>query len=135
VPQQWDIVIKVAVEAVEEAEARFIVDLVLGTMGVATASTPPFVHFDDGTWATEIQVDYPTFEQVEPNDVMSVLSCVTANLGPVTWRGVTDTPSNPDSARAGQMEWPPGYWVLAGRKETLVHPSVRSVLLQAHRRS
>ena len=134
-PQQWDLVIKVAVEAAEEAEARSIVDLVLGTMQVATASTPPFVQFDDGTWATEIHADNPTFEHVEPNDVMSVLSSVKANLGPVTWRGVTDTPSNPDSARVGQIEWPPGYWVLAGRKETLVHPSVRAVLLQARRRS
>ncbi len=132
---QWDVVIKVAVEAAEEAEARSIVDLVLGTMEVGTASTPPFVQFDDGTWATEIHVDYPTFEQVEPDDVMSVLSCLQVNLGPVTWRGVTDTPSDPDSACGGQIEWPPGYWVLAGRKETLVHPSVRAVLLQAHRRS
>jgi len=31
------------------------------------------------------------------------------------------------------MKWPPSYWALAGRKETVVHPSVRAVLLQAHR--
>jgi hypothetical protein len=129
----WDIVIKVAIEADGEAEARSIVDLVLGAMGVATTSTPPFVQFDDGTWAAEIRVDDPTFEQVEPNDPLSVLSCLTANLDPVTWRGATDTPFDPESAHAGQMEWPPGYWALAGRKETVVHPSVRAVLLQARR--
>jgi len=91
-PVRWDIVIKVAVEAAEEAEARSIVDLVLGAMGVATAGPPPFVQFDDGTWATEIRVDDPTFEQVEPNDALSVLSCLTADLDPVTWRSVTDSP-------------------------------------------
>ena len=132
-PWRWDVVIKVAVEAAEETEARSIVDLVLGVMGVETAITPPFVQFDDGTWATEIHVDDPAFERVEPNNALSVLSCLTANLDPVTWRGLTDTPFDPDSALAGQMEWPPGYWALAGRKETVVHPSVRAVLLQARR--
>jgi hypothetical protein len=131
--QRWDIVIKVAVEAAEEAEARSIVDLVLGAMGVTTASTPPFVQFDDGTWATEIHVDDPSYEKVEPNNALSVLSCVKINLGPVSWRGLTDTPFDPESAMAAQLEWPPGYWSLAGRKETVVHPSVRSVLLQARR--
>lgn len=132
-PAHWDIVIKVAVDAAGEAEARSVVDLVLGAMGVAPASTPPFVQFGDGTWATEIHVDDPEFDQVEPNDALSVLSCLTADLGPVTFRGVTDSPFDPDSARAGQLEWPPSYWALAGRKETVVHPSVRAVLLQAHR--
>ncbi len=134
-PRRWDIVIKVAVDVPGEAEARSIVDLVLGAMGVAAASTAPFVQFDDGTWAAEIHVDDPEFEQVEPNDAISVLSCLTADLGPVTFRGVTDSPFDPDSARAAKMEWPPGYWALAGRKETVVHPSVRAVLLQAHRPS
>jgi Prolyl-tRNA synthetase, C-terminal len=82
-------------------------------MGVATASTSAFVQFDDGTWATEICVDDPAFEQVEPNGALSVLSSLTAEMGPVTWRGVTDSPFDPDSALAGQMEWPPGYWALA----------------------
>jgi hypothetical protein len=132
-PQRWDIVIKIAVEAAEEAEARSIVDLVLGAMEVTVASTPPFVQFDDGTWATEIHVDDPSYEKVEPNNALSVLSCVKINLGPVSWRGLTDTPFDPESAMAAQLEWPPGYWSLAGRKETVVHPSVRSVLLQARR--
>jgi len=51
----------------------------------------------------------------------------------VQWAGHTDTPFDPESARAGQLEWPPSYWAMAGRKETLVHPSVRAVLLQARR--
>jgi hypothetical protein len=132
-PARWDIVIRVAVDAAAEAEARTVVDLVFDAMGVAPAGTPPFVQFDDGTWATEKHVNDPEFDQVEPNDALSVLSCLTADLGPVTFRGVTDSPLEPDSARVGQMEWPPSYWALAGRKETVVHPSVRAVLLQAHR--
>ena len=132
-PAHWDIVIKVAVDAAGEAEARSVVDLVLGAMRVAPAGTPHFVLFDDGTWVTEIHVDDPEFDQVEPNDALSVLSCLTADLGPVTFRGATGSPFDPDSARAGQLEWPPSYWALAGRKETLVDPSVRAVLLQAHR--
>lgn len=132
-PAHWDIVIKVAVDAAGEAEARSVVDLVFGAMGVAPAITPPFVQFDDGTWATEIHVDDPEFDQVEPNDALSVLSCLTADLGAVTFRGVTDSPFDPDSARAGQLEWPPSYWAMSGRKETVVHPSVRAVLLQACR--
>lgn len=131
--QRWDIVVKIAVEAASEAEARAIVDLVLDVMEVTPGGPPPFVHFDDGTWATEMHIDDPAFEQVEPNDALSVLSCVTANLDPVTWRGACDSPFDPESARAGQMEWPPGYWALAGRKETVVHPAVRAVLLQAQR--
>ena len=132
-PLRWDIVIKVAVEAAEEAEARSIVAQLLGAMEVASAGPLPFVQFDDGTWAAELRVDDPTFEQVEPNGALSVLSRLTANLDPVTWRGVTDSPFDPDSSHAGQMEWPPGYWALAGRKEMVVHPSVRAVLLQARR--
>ena len=129
----WSIVIKIAVEAADETEARAIVDLLLGRMEVAPTEALVFVHFDDGTWATELRVDDPGFEQVEPNDPISVLSCLTKDLGPVQWVGHTDTPFDPESARAGQLEWPPSYWAMAGRKETLVHPSVRAVLLQARR--
>jgi hypothetical protein len=124
-------VVKIAVEAATEAEARSIVDLVTDTMRIATVSSPPLVQFDDGTWATEIHVDEPTYEDVEPNNALSVLSSVKANLGPVSWRGATDTPFDPDSARAAQLDWPPSYWALAGRKEMVVHPAVRAMLLQA----
>jgi hypothetical protein len=128
---RWDVVVKIAVEAATEAEARSIVDLVIDTMRIATASSPPLVQFDDGTWATEIHVDEPTYEDVEPNNALSVLSSVKANLGPVSWRGATDTPFDPDSARSAQLDWPPSYWALAGRKEMVVHPAVRAMLLQA----
>jgi hypothetical protein len=135
-PPRWDIVIKVAVEATDETEARSIADMLLGRMGATTPiERPVFLQFDDGTWATEIHVDGSGFERVEPNDPLSVLSCLTVDLGPVQWVNHTDTPFDPESAHAGQMEWPPGYWALAGRKEMLVHPSVRAVLLQARRRS
>jgi len=119
-------VIKVAVDAAGEAEARSVVDLVLGAMGVAPASTPPFVQFGDGTWATEIHVDDPEFDQVEPNDALSVLSCLTADLGPVTFRGVTDSPFDPDSARAVSWNGPPatGRWP-AGRKRWCIRRSAR----------
>ncbi len=130
----WDIVIKIAVEAAGEAEARSITDMLLGKMQVTAIEAPVCVQFDDGTWATETHADASGFELVEPNGPLSVLSCLTADLGPVQWLGHTDTPFDPESAHAGQMEWPPGYWALAGRKETLVHPSVRAVLLQARRR-
>lgn len=129
----WNIVIKIAVEAADETEARAIADLLLGKMDVAPAGALAFVRFDDGTWATELRVADPGFEQVEPNDPISVLSCLTKDLGPVQWAGQTDTPFDPESARAGQLEWPPSYWAMAGRKEMLVHPSVRAVLLQANR--
>jgi hypothetical protein len=127
----WDVVVKIAVEADTEAEARSIVDLVIDTMRIATASSPPLIQFDDGTWATEIHVDEPVYDDMEPNNALSVLSSVKANLGPVSWRGATDTPFDPDSARAAQLEWPPSYWALAGRKEMVVHPAVRAMLLQA----
>jgi hypothetical protein len=129
----WNIVIKIAVEAAGETEARAIAELLLSRMEVAPTEALVFVCFDDGTWATELRVDDPGFEQVEPNDPISVLSCLTKDLGPVQWAGHTDTPFDPESARAGQLEWPPSYWAMAGRKEMLVHPSVRAVLLQAHR--
>jgi hypothetical protein len=128
----WDITIRIAVEAAEESEARAIADLLLDRMGVAP-NEADFIHFDDGTWATEIRVTDPGFDQVEPNDPISVLSCLTADLGPVQWVGNTDTSFDPESARAGRLEWPPGYWAMAGRKEILVHPSVRAVLLLARR--
>jgi hypothetical protein len=128
---RWGVVVKIAVEAATEAEARSIVDLVIDTMRIATANSPPLVRFDDGTWATEIHVDELAYEDVESDNALSVLSSLTANLGPVSWRGATDTPFNPDSARAAQIEWPPSYWALAGRKEMVVHPAVRAMLLQA----
>ena len=72
---RWDVVVKVAVEAATEAEARAIVDLVIGAMEIATARPPPFVQFDnDGTWATEIHVDESMFENVESSNALSVLS-------------------------------------------------------------
>jgi hypothetical protein len=128
---RWDVVVKIAVEAATEAEARSIVDLVIDTMRIATVGPPPLVAFDDGTWAAEIHVDEPTYEDFEPNNALSVLSSVKANLGPVSWRGATDTPFDPDSARVAQIDWPPSYWALAGRKEMVVHPAVRAMLLQA----
>ncbi len=64
---------------------------------------------------------------------MNVLFSLTVNLGAVTWRGGTDTPFDPDSAGAAQVEWPPGFWALAGRKETLIDPSVRAMVLQVRR--
>jgi hypothetical protein len=129
---RWDVVIKVAVEAATEAEARAIVDLMIGAMKIATDRPPPFAQFDnDGTWATEIHVGESAFVDIEPKNALSVLSSLTVDLGPVSWRGVTDTPFDPDSARAAQLEWPPSYWALAGRKEMVVHPAVRAMLLQA----
>lgn len=129
----WEIVIKVAVAAGDEAEARSVVGLLLGRMGVALHSGAPFIRFEDGNWATEIRADGPAYERVEPTGPLSVLSCLTADLGPVTWLSATDTPFDPDSANVGRMEWPPGYWALAGRTEVACHPLVRAVLLQARR--
>jgi hypothetical protein len=126
----WDIVIKIAVDAAAEAEAREIAGLLLGRMAVSPAGPLEFVCFDDGTWATELRVAAPG---PGPSDPISVLSELTKDLGAVQWAGHTDTPFDPESARAGQLEWPPSYWAMAGRKETLVHPSVRAVLLQARR--
>jgi hypothetical protein len=131
--QAWDIVVKIAVDAAGETQARSIADMVLRKMLVTPVTTPVFAQFEDGSWATEVNVDPARVQHVEPNDVLSVLSCLTLELGPVQWVSRTDTPFDPESARAGQMEWPPGYWALAGRRETLVHPSVRAVLLQARR--
>jgi hypothetical protein len=128
---RWDVVVKVAVKASTEAEAREVVDLVIDTMEITTVSPWPFAQFDDGVWATEIHVDESVFEDVEPSNALSVLSSMTADLGPVSFRGVTDTPFDPDSARAAQLEWPPSFWAVAGRKEILVHPAVHAVLLQA----
>jgi hypothetical protein len=125
----WDITIKIAVEAADEAEARTLVDQVIAAMDITAAGTPPFVRFDDETWATELTVAEPVFDETEEG-AMNVLSTLLVNLGPVTWRGGSDTPFDPDSARAGHVEWPPGFWALAGRRETLVHPSVRAMLLQ-----
>jgi hypothetical protein len=131
-PRRWEAVIKVAVEAADEAEARRVVDLVVAAMDITVAAAPPFVQFDDGTWATEMTVAEPVFDESETYGAVDVLSALTANLGPVTWRGVSDTPFDPDSARAAQEEWPPGFWALAGRRETLVQSSVRAMLLQSH---
>jgi hypothetical protein len=125
----WDITIKIAVEAADEAGARALLNQVITTMDITAAGTPPFVRFDDGTWVTELTVAEPVFDETEDGAV-DVLSTLRVNLGPVTWRGSSDTPFDPDSARAGQVEWPPGFWALAGRRETLVHPSVRAMLLQ-----
>jgi hypothetical protein len=125
----WDITIKIAVEAADEAGARALVDQVIAAMDITAAGTPPFVRFDDGTWVTELAVAEPVFDETEEG-AMNVLSTLRVNLGPVTWRGGSDTPFDPDSARAGHVEWPPGFWALAGRRETLVHPSVRAMLLQ-----
>jgi hypothetical protein len=129
----WGIVIRVAVETAEETEARSIVGMLLGKMEITPAATPEFRQFEDGTWVAEIKVDTPRFELDEQEDALSILSTLSANLGPVTWRSVTDMPSYPDSATAAKIEWPPGYWTLLGRRETLVHPSVRAMQLQARR--
>ena len=125
----WDIVIKIAIKTAEETEARWLVDMLLGKMGV-TPGTLVFVQFDDGIWAAEIYADIPGFE-VEPNDPLSVLSRLKAELGPVQWVSHIDTPGDPESARDGQLQWPPSYWMMAGRPETLVHPSVHAMLLRA----
>jgi hypothetical protein len=127
--RSWDITVKIAVEAADEAGARALLGQVIAAMDITAAGTPPFVRFSDGTWATELTVAEPVFDETE-DGAMSVLSTLRVNLGPVTWRGSSDTPFDPDSARAGQVEWPPGFWALAGRQETLVHPSVRAMLLQ-----
>ena len=125
----WDITIKIAVEAADEARARALVDQVIAAMDITAAGTPPFVRFDDGTWVTELTVAEPVFDETEEG-AMNVLSTLRVKVGSVTWRGGSDTAFDPDSARAGHVEWPPGFWALAGRRETLVHPSVRAMLLQ-----
>lgn len=130
---RWIVVIKIAVDAAGEAEARPVVHQVLDAMGVTVPATLPFVRFDDGTWATELQLDEPAYQRAEPDNALNVLSSLTVNLGPVTWRGGTDTPSDPDSAGAAQLEWPPGFWTVAGRKQTLIDRSVRAMLLQVRR--
>jgi len=132
----WDIVIKVAVEADDEIQARSIADTVVDAMDIVvdiTAGAPPFVQFEDGTWATEIKVSEPVFRQDEPGGTMDALLTLTANLRPLTWRSGADTPVGADSANVAQAEWPPGFWTVAGRPETLVHPAVRAMLLQARR--
>jgi hypothetical protein len=129
----WDIVIRVAVEVAEETEAQSIVDRLIGKMGITLVGPPAYRRFDDGTWVAEMNVDTPRFEEDEPDGALSIVSTLGANLGPVTWRSSTDMPSVPDSATAAKIEWPPGYWALLGRRETLVHPSVRAMQLQARR--
>jgi hypothetical protein len=130
-PPSWDVVIRIAITTDNESKAHLMVDKLLDKMAVTPVGTPIFVHYDDGTWAAEIHTDPSRFENIVPNDPLTVLSCLTGEFGPLMWRSDTDTPFDPDSARAGQMEWPPGYWALSGRKEVLMHPSVRSVLLRA----
>ena len=136
----WEIVIKVAVDAPGEAQARPIAEAVLRAMGVtgadggADVGSLPFAQMEDGSWATEARIEDREPAVPGQDDPMSVLSHRTANLGQVTWRGGTAPPGQPASADFGQMEWPAGYWAVAGRPETLVHPAVRAVLLQARRR-
>jgi hypothetical protein len=125
----WDVTIKIAVEAADEAGARALVDQVIAAMDITAAGTAPFVRFDDGIWAAELTVAEPVFDETEQG-AMDVLATLGVNLGPVTWRGGSDTPFDPESARAGWVEWPPGFWALAGRRETLVDPSVRAMLMQ-----
>ena len=125
--------VRAAVEAADEPEAGSIIDVLLAKMGVVPAEILIFVRLDDGAWATEVH-DARGFEEAEFSDPLSVLSCLTTELGPVTWLSGIDTPFDPESANDGKMEWPPGYWALAGRKEMLAHPSVRAVYLQAQRR-
>jgi hypothetical protein len=123
----------VAVEAADEAEARTIVDMLLDKMFITPIGAPEFRQFDDGTWVAEIHVDTPKFEQDEVDDAMSILSTLKANLGPVTWRSLARPLDNLNLDATATIEWPPGYWVLLGRRETLAHPSVRAMKLQAHR--
>jgi hypothetical protein len=133
-PRLWNIVIKIAVEAAGEAEARPIADLLLGKMEVVPAEALEFVRFDNGAWATELPVDDPGSDDMSnPLEVLSRLTSRLVNDGSVQWVGRTDTPFDPDSAGLGQLEWPPSMWAIAGQKQTLLHPSVRAVLLQARR--
>jgi hypothetical protein len=130
---RWIVVIKIAVDAAGEADARPVVHRVLDAMGVTVPGNLPFVRFDDGTWVTELQLDKPAYQQAEQDNALNVLSSLKVNLGPVTWRGGTDTPSDPDSAGAAQLEWPPGFWTVAGQKQMLIDRSVRAMLLQVRR--
>jgi hypothetical protein len=72
-PRPWDITIKIAVEAADEAGARALVDEVIAAMDITAAGTPPFVRFDDGTWVTELKVAEPVFDETEEG-AMNVLS-------------------------------------------------------------
>ena len=101
----WDVMIRIAVEAGGEAEARSLADQVLGAMEVTPAAPPPFVRFEDGSWATEVQLDDTDLPQVEPDDAFSVLSRLKMNLDPLTWRGTSDTPFDPESARVSENEF------------------------------
>jgi hypothetical protein len=137
----WEIVIRIAVRAASEMHARPIVEAVLRAMAVTDAdrgidvASGAFAQMEDGSWAAEIRIEDSQPAVPGQDDPMSVLSYRTVNLGPVTWRSGTAPPGQPASADFGQMEWPAGYWAVAGRPEILVDPAVRAVLLQARRRS
>jgi hypothetical protein len=113
-----------------EDEARSLVDVILGRMGIGLAAALAFVRLDDGVWAA--QADSAGFEWAG-DDALTVISRLVSDLGPVTWVSQSAKPPDPDSVPLGQMDWPPGYFALGGRKEAIIDPAVRAVQVQVRR--
>jgi hypothetical protein len=127
VPQPgWSAGVRFAIDAGSEQEARAIAGTVLGQMGVAATilgdRTGPF---PEGLWTVTADVDLSEVT-VEPDNAQNRVSCMTLDLGPVTWVGLVTRDD-----RAVQ-EWPPDVWMRQpGADDVLGDPAIRAVRVWA----
>src|SRR5580692_11940119 len=124
---RWALLVRFAIEAPGEAEARAILDRALASLDrelpLAGEPTIAPLRIRDSIWVATLIPDLTVLASVEPDDARNRCRYVPSHFG------VGPSWMSRDTERAARWDWPPDIWSRSPEDDVLLHPAVQAVVI------
>jgi hypothetical protein len=128
---RWDFVVRIAIQAASEKEARAILSDALTALReelplrATPVIRPRHQRISDDIWIAVLEPDLTHLRVIDPDNSPTRCS-LTMNYFPLDARWMV--PQNTE--HEAKREWPPDIWTFEpGTDDVLLHPAVRAVMI------
>ena len=130
---RWALLVRFAIEAAGEAEARAILDRALASLErelpLAGEPTITPLRIRDGIWVATLAPDLTVLASVEPDDARNRCRYVSSHFGVgVTW-------TSRHTQQGERWDWPPDIWSRSHDDDALLDPAVQAVMITCEDRA
>jgi hypothetical protein len=124
---RWALLVRFAIEAPGEAEARAILDRALASLDrelpLAGEPTIAPLRIRDSIWVATLAPDLTVLASVEPDDARNRCRYVSSHFAVgVTW-------TSRGTQHGERWDWPPDIWSRSHQDDALLHPAVQAVMI------
>jgi hypothetical protein len=124
---RWALLVRFAIEAASEAEARAILSQALTSLDrelpLQGEPTIAPLRIRDGIWVATLMPDLTVLASVEPDDAPNRCRYVSSHFGvDVTWM-------SRDAKQGARWDWPPDIWSRTLQDDVLLHSAVQAVMI------